>query len=243
MLHKEFNGCTLHHERGYFESLISFIANKSSIEDKHILEFGCGTGDLSLLLSEKGSGSILGIDISEASIQEAKKKALNVNADRVDFYCGDLLKMEGSLGDPEIIISHSAIHYIPGDLFPILHKLFSILKDGGTMYATVEVTNKFDLIRVVQRFLFYILPEFCKKNLHLLFLLFVRLANKGPLDEEKKLILKNKARYLAIPVFQVKTGDDWVKEFKRAGFSDVSIEMAPKLNQLSSPHYFIKSVK
>lgn len=239
LLHKEFNKHVLLHEEGYFETLVSFVDGKCPIEEKTIFEFGCGTGDLSLLLLAKGAKNVFGMDISEPSIQEARKKALKANVKNVNFQCGDIFETKIGSDKPDIIISNSVIHYIPGDLRPTLHRLFSMLKDGGTMLATVEAVNRFSVIRMIQWFLFFVSPEVFKGSLHMLFGLIPRFLNKDVLRNENKLVLKSKARYLAVPIFQKKTKDEWVGEFKRAGFSDVLIEMAPKLNKLSTPHYFI----
>lgn len=242
LLHKEFNKHVLLHEEGYFETLVSFVDGKCPIEKKTIFEFGCGTGDLILLLA-KGAKNVFGMDISEPSILEARKKAFKANVKNVNFQCGDIFETKIGSDKHDIIISNSVIHYIPGDLHPTLHILFSILKDGGTMFATVEAADKFSVIRMIQWFLFFVSPEVVKENLYMLFGLIPGVLDKDVLRNENKLVLKSKARYLAVPIVQIKTKDDWVGEFKRAGFSDVLIEMAPKLNKLSTPHYFITAKK
>ena len=54
-----------------------------------VLELGCGTGRVSLALSEEAK-SFVGIDISKAMIAEARKKCAKSN---VEFILGDITNL------------------------------------------------------------------------------------------------------------------------------------------------------
>jgi SAM-dependent methyltransferase len=43
------------------------------IQGKRVLDFGCGTGPLSLLCAKNGAKTVIGIDLSEASIERARR--------------------------------------------------------------------------------------------------------------------------------------------------------------------------
>lgn len=54
------------------------------IEDKRVLDFGCGTGPLSLLCAQHGARSVVGVDLSRNNIARAKSSASR-SAFKLDF--------------------------------------------------------------------------------------------------------------------------------------------------------------
>ncbi len=59
------------------------------LNGKSVLDVGCGTGDLSIFLREKGISHYVGIDIYEPSLKQARK-----NYPDETFINGDLLRLE-----------------------------------------------------------------------------------------------------------------------------------------------------
>jgi ubiquinone/menaquinone biosynthesis C-methylase UbiE len=47
------------------------------IRGKRVLDFGCGTGPLSLLCAENGAGSVIGIDLSAERVERARRISVN----------------------------------------------------------------------------------------------------------------------------------------------------------------------
>jgi len=61
------------------------------IEDKRILEVACGTGRFTVMLADRGA-DIVGMDISEAMLEQGRKKAVAAGVD------GNLSFMQGDAG-------------------------------------------------------------------------------------------------------------------------------------------------
>lgn len=97
-----------------------------------ILDFGCGSGDIAIQLSELGH-HVTGYDLSEAMIAEARR------ADRKGRVRW-LAATEGSLpfapASFDAIVASSVLEYVP-DLEATLARLSQLLRPGGWLIATV----------------------------------------------------------------------------------------------------------
>ena len=112
--------------------LDEWIFSKFDIKDSYaVLDLGCGTGNHIIKLAELFSNAnYYGIDISNSSIIEAKKKAEQKNL-KINFICGDAFdvsKLENNFFD--LIISLYALYYIK-DTQKILSVLKARLKKDG----------------------------------------------------------------------------------------------------------------
>jgi 2-polyprenyl-3-methyl-5-hydroxy-6-metoxy-1,4-benzoquinol methylase len=110
------------HNQQYQSYLIKNIGNTN----KYILDVGCGTGELTKKLIEKGE-KIIGIDISEKMIQEAKKR----NADtKIEYICTTVEKyLEETDKTFDIILSIAALHHMNEK--EILKKMKTKLTENG----------------------------------------------------------------------------------------------------------------
>ena len=80
---------------------------KSVISGKHVLDLACGTGDLTMLLSEMGY-KMTGLDLSEQMLEIAKSKD---QKDRIRFVHGDMLNLNlGELFD-SIVCANDSVNY------------------------------------------------------------------------------------------------------------------------------------
>ena len=71
---------------------LEFLQNES-LEDKKVLDVGCGSGILSQAAVLLGAVSACGCDIDEAAVTSAKANAkLNMLEDKITYYKGDLLE-------------------------------------------------------------------------------------------------------------------------------------------------------
>lgn len=111
-------------------------AMKSLLPDlsgKKVLLIGCGTGEESVLLSEFGAESIVGIDNSPTSIQLAKETYPEHTFEVVDM---NNLPYEDASFD--FVYSSLAVHYsaTPGELYK---EIARVLKQGGAFqFSTVH---------------------------------------------------------------------------------------------------------
>lgn len=120
-LRKQFDSANELIEIPQFFNLIGDVAGKT------ILDLGCGAGDHDRKLIELGAKSILGIDLSEKMINEAKKTTDNNKITYKVMSMTDIDKLDQKF---DLVVSSLAIHYIE-DYDLLCKKVYNILNDGG----------------------------------------------------------------------------------------------------------------
>lgn len=112
-------------KRPFFE----LLARVDVASPTRVVDLGCGTGDLTLVLSERWPGaSVTGVDSSEAMISEASRRAV---PGRVGFELADLALW--TPGQPlEVLVSNAALHWLP-DHAALLSRLVSLLTPSGVL--------------------------------------------------------------------------------------------------------------
>jgi putative AdoMet-dependent methyltransferase len=113
-----------------YRKVLGFISNSVNVSRKtDILDIGVGTGNLSLLLYEKGA-RVDGVDFSSKMLEKAKEKMLAGNFYIFDFSHGLPPKLLSKKYD--YIISSYALHHLDDDAklnFILLLK--DLLKENG----------------------------------------------------------------------------------------------------------------
>ena len=110
--------------------LILFPIVEAEIHSKtlnHVLEIGCGTGELSNRLARR-AGSVTGIDISEVAVNEARRATARSN---VSFKLEDFNTFDSKGTKYDLIISSFAFHHFP--LQESFEKAVSLLAPGGVL--------------------------------------------------------------------------------------------------------------
>lgn len=105
--------------------------------DMHVIDLGCGTGQLTKVLHEKLQAKhTLGIDTSPAMLQEAKKLSSN----GLTFIQKDILEIDPTQ-HYDLIFSNAALQWLPDHhkLFPFLIKQ---LRNDGQL--AIQVPANFD---------------------------------------------------------------------------------------------------
>jgi SAM-dependent methyltransferase len=106
-----------------FQNLALACARKA-----RVLEIGCGTGSLcAWLFHSVGASHVLGIDISEKAIEEARRLEIS---GKVEFLCQDIMNMSSDRFD--LILGRSILHHV--DYKTVLPMLYErSLVEGGTL--------------------------------------------------------------------------------------------------------------
>lgn len=102
----------------------------NNCKGKRVLDYCCGNGDDTFVISRKGAKEVVGIDISEISIKNCKENAKKENlANKVLFSTMDAeaLKIEGGYFD--VISEYGALHHL--DLNKAYSEMARILKPDG----------------------------------------------------------------------------------------------------------------
>jgi ubiquinone/menaquinone biosynthesis C-methylase UbiE len=97
--------------------------------DVHVLDFGCGTGLVTLALQPL-VGRITGADTSEGMLGQLRRKIAaktlaNVDAVRIDALAADLPDERY-----DVIVSSMALHHVE-DLAPLFRRFHDLLRPGG----------------------------------------------------------------------------------------------------------------
>lgn len=103
-------------------------------QQKRVLDLGCGYGWHCKYAAEQGAESVLGTDISEKMLAEAKR--LNA-AQEITYQCAAMEDLNFSDEMFDIVLSSLAFHYIK-DFAPLVHQISHWLKKGGVFVFSVE---------------------------------------------------------------------------------------------------------
>lgn len=107
-----------------------------NLENKKVLDLGCGTGRFSFLFEKEDAASILGIDISENMLEIAKKRFVE-RTSKVEFIQGDISNFNTYIKETyDFIFSSTTFHYI-SDLESIFRNIFDSLDENGVCIISV----------------------------------------------------------------------------------------------------------
>ncbi len=121
------------------EDFFSFIEKK--VNHSKILDFGCGTGDFIEKLAKFKPKKIIGIDISEISIEKAKERTKNINID-VDLYVDNCEKTKFEDNSFDIVYGTGILHHL--EFNKCLDEIHRILKLNGCLVFVEPLgTNPF----------------------------------------------------------------------------------------------------
>lgn len=108
-----------------------------------VIDFGCGTGTLTIEIARK-CRKMIGVDISTAMLEIAAKKAKEENLFNIDFHNAGFLTYEHK-GEPvDKVLTSGAFHHLP-DFWKVisLQRMHDMLKDGGLLLLS-DVVFSFD---------------------------------------------------------------------------------------------------
>jgi trans-aconitate methyltransferase len=106
-----------------------------------VLDIGCGMGDVTMLVAGLvgQAGSIVSIDMDQASIETARRRASTVGLDNAAFYQGDIATFTDSRPF-DAIVGRLVLEFLP-DPAAIISRLCGLLAPGGVI-ALQEPTWK-----------------------------------------------------------------------------------------------------
>lgn len=114
------------------ENLEKLGLNINDLKGKKVLDAGCGTGELSLFMAKSGA-IVEGVDISDGSLNYARKRAEEERLDNISFTKKSLLDGEFPQNYYDYIISHMVLHHTP-NAEQSFSNIAKALKPGGRIY-------------------------------------------------------------------------------------------------------------
>lgn len=105
-----------------------------NLENKIILDLGCGFGWHCKYAIENKAKKVIGVDLSEKMLSQAKK----INEDiSIDYINSSIEEVEVKNEYFDVVISSLALHYVE-DFYKVCKKVYYSLKDDGDFVFSVE---------------------------------------------------------------------------------------------------------
>ncbi|OQX55416.1 MAG: hypothetical protein B5M54_02575 [Candidatus Aminicenantes bacterium 4484_214] len=115
------------------------------INDKKVLDGGCGTGIFSIIFARQGAKEVAGIDISRGSLSTAQKLKEKFALTNVVFQEADLLNLPFADESFDIVWAWGTVHHTR-DPFRAMSELIRVLKPGGSILLAIYTRTKITFI-------------------------------------------------------------------------------------------------
>jgi ubiquinone/menaquinone biosynthesis C-methylase UbiE len=102
-----------------------------NLENKTILDYGCGRGDETLKYIKNGAKKVIGIDISPIYIADAQNKAVEkgFTPEQCKFLSMDAHKLEFAEDSFDLVIGQGILHHLEPEI--ALGEIYRVLKKDG----------------------------------------------------------------------------------------------------------------
>ena len=110
-----------------------FLRDAGIVSGMRVLDIGCGMGDVSMLVARLvgPGGRVVSIDIDQASIETARKRASAVGFDNTTYHRADILTFTDD--EPfDAIVGRLVLEFLPDPIAAIC-RLCGLLRPGGIM--------------------------------------------------------------------------------------------------------------
>lgn len=117
---------------------------------QHVLDLGSGTGYPAILAAQAVSpgGSVVGLDLAEAMLDRAQRKANALKLRNVKFRTADVSTLPFERGSFDAVISRFCLMFLP-DVPKAVQEIARVLKPGGYLAAAVwSVPDKNPYLRL-----------------------------------------------------------------------------------------------
>ena len=111
------------------------------VKGKRILDVGCGIGDLSFMLAQKGA-EVIGVELDAQKVASANKTAQQWQFDGLRFIAGDVTRLDQmKLGQFDMIFCIALLEHIKDDV-DLLRQVQSLLRPGGQFIMEVPSASR-----------------------------------------------------------------------------------------------------
>lgn len=104
------------------------------LEGKRVLDLGCGYGWHCKFAAEQGAARVLGLDLSEKMIKEARRRN---GAPGIEYRVCGIEEYDYPAEEWDCVVSNLALHYIE-NISAVFEKVHHTLKPGGTFLFNIE---------------------------------------------------------------------------------------------------------
>lgn len=126
-----------------YSAYLEYICANTDINSAKVLDLGCGTGDMSILLSKKGA-SVIGLDNSPEMLALASHKAEKAHAD-VFYTCQDMTSFSTGHTYDVVISTFDSLNYVTtkAGLLRAFSSVARELKENGLFLFDMNSEYKF----------------------------------------------------------------------------------------------------
>ncbi|OGV50579.1 MAG: hypothetical protein A2X49_12290 [Lentisphaerae bacterium GWF2_52_8] len=118
------------YEKEAEEKLSKLKADSESV----IIDLGCGTGAFALIAAMH-CRKIHAVDVSEAMLEYASRKARKAGLGKIEFHKGGFLSYEHKGEPADALVSSAVLHHLPDFWKQIaLKRIYSLIKPGGRFF-------------------------------------------------------------------------------------------------------------
>ena len=130
------------------------VLDAIDIKDTDILiDFGSGTG-IFAILAAKRCRKVHAVDVSQAMIDYAGKKALQERVNNIEFHLGGFLSHEHYGPPVDVIVTTLAFHHLPDFWKGIaLKRMNAMLKPGGLLYMRDVILEEANAVENIATFI------------------------------------------------------------------------------------------
>ena len=104
------------------------------LEEKKVLDLGCGSGERCIDYLKKGAASVTGVDISEKMLAVAEAEN---NDPRITYLKMPMEEISSIDDEFDVVISSLAFHYVE-DFGGVVANVYRLLRDGGIFLFSQE---------------------------------------------------------------------------------------------------------
>lgn len=126
----------------YLQDVMSY----NNVSPKHILDLACGTGNITIPLSQLGY-NLWGVDISEQMLSVAENKA-RANGERIRFIRQDMRDLSLTKSFDAVVCACDGVNYIidEKELIQVFREVHKILNPGGIFIFDISSFYKLENI-------------------------------------------------------------------------------------------------
>jgi ubiquinone/menaquinone biosynthesis C-methylase UbiE len=124
---------------------LEIFQGELSLAGKKVLDAGCGPGGKTMFFADQGPSEITGVDVTETSIETARKFAAERGKTNVRFEVSGLEQLPFADASFDLVLMTDVLEHVARPLLgPVLDSLRRVLKDGGELALYFPPWSSFD---------------------------------------------------------------------------------------------------
>lgn len=128
----------------------SLFYSPEEVKGQTVLDAGCGTGIFSIIFANHQAGKVIGIDISEGSLDTARGLKEKFHLDNAEFRKEDMLKLPFPDESFDIVWAWGTVHHTTHP-FQAIAELIRVLKNGGSLLLAVYTRTRLTFLHEIIR--------------------------------------------------------------------------------------------